>query len=68
MSDDVKDFAYYAGAAERVISTIQADWPTVDVAATAAIAQVFATLATGAPEPDAQRMDIHQADCPCLPR
>lgn len=50
MSDDVKDFAHYANAAERVIATIQDDMPTADVAVIAAIAQVFATLATGAPK------------------
>lgn len=68
MSDDVKDFAYYAGAAERVIATVEDGMPAVEVAAIAAIAQVFATLAAGAPEPAAQKMEIHQADCPCLPR
>jgi hypothetical protein len=62
MSDNVKDFAYYAEAAERVIDTIQDDWPTVDVAATAAIAQVFATLACGAPEPqEARQISCEQA-------
>jgi hypothetical protein len=52
MSDDVKDFAYYAGAAERIIATIEEDTPSADMVATAAIAQVFATLATGAPKPE----------------
>lgn len=61
MSDDVKDFRYYAGAAERVIDTIQDDWPTIDVAATAAIAQVFATLAAGAPKPKQNDTSRHCA-------
>lgn len=52
MSDDVKDFAYYADAAERIISGITEDMPVLDVAAVAACAQVFATLAAGAPKPD----------------
>ena len=51
MSDDVKDFAYYADAAERIISGITEDMPVLDVAAVAACAQVFATLAAGAPKP-----------------
>lgn len=50
MSNGVKDFAHYADAAESVIATIQDDMPTADVAVIAAIAQVFATLATGAPK------------------
>lgn len=50
MSDDVKDFYHYANAAEQVIATIQDDMPTADVAVIAAIAQVFATLAAGAPK------------------
>lgn len=49
MSDDVKDFAYYADAAERILSGITEDMPVLDVAAVAACAQVFATLAAGAP-------------------
>ena len=50
MSDDVKDFAYYANAAERVIATVEDGMPAVEVAAIAAIAQVLATLAAGAPK------------------
>lgn len=50
MSDDVKDFAYYASAAERVIATVEDGMPAVEVAAIAAIAQVLATLAAGAPK------------------
>jgi hypothetical protein len=46
MSDDVKDFAYYADAAERILSGITEDMPVLDVAAVAACAQVFATLDT----------------------
>lgn len=52
MTDDVKDFRYYADAAERIISGITEDMPVLDVAAVAACAQVFATLAAGAPKRD----------------
>lgn len=72
MSDDVKDFAYYAAKAEVQI-TRAAEYddqiynPHLRATALAA-ADVYARLACGAPEQAAQRMEIHQADCPCLPR
>lgn len=77
--DDVgetKDFRYYAEKAEQQIQLSlghEADGTQLfnsDGAKTRHVmrAQVYATLAAGAPEPAPQRIELHDAACPCIKR
>jgi len=66
MPDQVKDFQYYADTVDRLVGTINDDMATADVAVIVSLAQVYATLATAAPEPAPQRVELHDAACPCI--
>jgi hypothetical protein len=75
MSNDVKDFAYYAERAEKELQfSMGRDLDGLktlisDEAKTRHVmrADVLARLACGAPN-EPRQIELHQADCPCLPR
>jgi hypothetical protein len=67
MSDDVKDFAYYAAKAEETLARLP-ELPSADgKRLCVSKADVYARLAAGAPN-EPRQVELHQADCPCLPR
>lgn len=64
MADPVKDFAYYADKAEHHLKqpTMTLDAAKLNLAR----AEVYARLAASAPDPAAQRVELHDAACPCM--
>lgn len=67
--DPVKDFQYYADIAESVLSQAfeTATPPLIEQQRImVAAADVYARLAAAAPEPTPQRIELHDAACPCI--
>lgn len=68
--DQVKDFRYYAELAEDWLYTAEQYAPQMynprlfDHAMKAA--DVYSRLAATAPEPTSQRIELHDAACPCI--
>lgn len=74
MSDETKDFAYYAKQSEHQLQLSlghEADGTRLHMDSDTKMrhvmrAQVYATLAAAAPEPAPQRIELHDAACPCI--
>lgn len=74
MSDETKDFRYYAKQAEHQIqlSLGRDEQDQILVMSDGAKnrhvwrAEIYARLAAAAPPPEARQFELHQADCPCI--
>jgi len=66
MPDQVKDFQYYATKAENALRDAKNAHNAEGREAWAHVAQAYARLAAAAPEPAPQRVELHDAACPCI--